>query len=728
MAAPAPTRTQPKENFAHRPFYWCGLAATAAALTAVHHPAGGAPWLVAGVVLLLLGPAAALIRRQGACLMLLSVGAVWASAGLMLRPPPLPVPAGEPVQISGAITAVLNGGGGFRRILMDVTEIDAGGRRWNCRIPCGLTGHLRASPGDWVTVSGRFEAPGEPSYPGARSPRLDWLRHGVHWIFRPRGSRPQIMGEAIPSRQNRQLTWIRERSASWFGSTMPRDAALVSGAVLIGSEPEQDPEWEKIRQQFLRAGLLHLLVVSGAQVSLVAAAFIWLGWRLFRYRLLIWPLVIPLLLGYHALTGGDSSITRATWLGAFIVAGLCLLRPPDLLNLLGAAALVMLLIQPATVLDLGAALSFTAVWSILTLGESLRETWSGPPDPTGAPLKRFGRAVWAAAAVCIAAAAGTGLLTALYFHRFSWTSPAANLLAAPISLLLLPLSFLHALFGLVGFNLLGAPIALLCRLLLGLADSLAGWPGAASHVFSPPLAASIVLLGLIGISRHIRRRAPQALLLCAMLVILWPSLYLEAPPPSEPSACWLDLPHRPILLLAGSDGSRCIAGRAPSDAGATALETALLALRIRRVDVALLSGSGRYDAPAGRTIRMPPRGNLRLSVGRTWISARAAGSAWLADWQEGEARAAAGGDLLQAGRLLQAQPPGSLLSFDRSWEKPDLTLALIAVAEPAVLLSSDRGGAAAAPFRAMAAGAGVQLFSEGSRRFRWRGAWVQKSN
>jgi len=161
---------------------------------------------------------------------------------------------------------------------------------------------------------------------------------------------------------------IHGRADAALGRGMPpREAELARGFVL-GEDDHIDPETVT---DFRRAGLSHLLAVSGENVALLALLALPLlavfGLPL-RARLL-W--VLGLIAVYVPLTGAAPSIERAGVMGALSVLATLAGRRASRLYGLAAAALVTIAIDPGVAADVGWQLSFAAVLGILALAAPL---------------------------------------------------------------------------------------------------------------------------------------------------------------------------------------------------------------------------------------------------------------------------------------------------------------------------------------------------------------------
>ena len=128
-----------------------------------------------------------------------------------------------------------------------------------------------------------------------------------------------------------------------------------------------------------------------------------------------------LVAAYVPLAGGGPSIQRAGVMGAAGLVAALAGRPASRWYALGLAAAATLALNPLAVLEPGWQLSFAAVVALLAMAPALRELLA----------RRMPGPVADAAAITIAATAGTAPLMALHFGTVSLASLPANLLAAP---------------------------------------------------------------------------------------------------------------------------------------------------------------------------------------------------------------------------------------------------------------------------------------------------------
>jgi competence protein ComEC len=223
--------------------------------------------------------------------------------------------------------------------------------------------------------------------------------------------------------------------------------------LLIGERSGISPG---VNEDFIRAGVAHVLAVSGSNVAVVAGFFGFLLSMTGLGRTLRSLLLTVFLIVYMLLSGAQPPVVRATIMAVAALAAVAVGERVNVLNALGVSALVILAINSQTLFDVGFQLSFAAVLSLIVLY---------PPLSSAISCLR-GNAWWRRAlrgglrvmAVTVAATLGTLPLTAGVFGRASLIGIAANIVVVPatgvsvllggVMLLLTPLS--HDLASLYG--------------------------------------------------------------------------------------------------------------------------------------------------------------------------------------------------------------------------------------------------------------------------------------
>ncbi len=244
---------------------------------------------------------------------------------------------------------------------------------------------------------------------------------------------------------------------------LPALPASILSAMVLGQQ--QNIPW-LVKQAMIESGTVHILVVSGFNVGIVAfiANLLLKFMRLSRRPRII--LVGICLLIYCLLTGASNPVVRATVMGGVFLAAYFLKREPDIYNTLFCAALFILLISPAQLFDLGFQLSFSSVLAIVYFYPRLKEFMR--LEKCGNKILKF---FAEGGLVSLSAWLGTLGILAFNFRIFTPVTVLANLLIVPLATLITLAGFAMLLAGLVCPVLAGLfslPICALINLLLNL--------------------------------------------------------------------------------------------------------------------------------------------------------------------------------------------------------------------------------------------------------------------
>ena len=215
---------------------------------------------------------------------------------------------------------------------------------------------------------------------------------------------------------------------------------------------------------------------------------------LFRRRSTRWLrelLTITVLWLFALLAGMSASVVRAVFMCSLYVVARWVSRDSSAINTLSLAALVMLLLHPLYLFDVGFQLSFMAMASILLVEPHFEALFRRRSLP--------GIAAYFVGIVCMSLAAqlGTFPLVLYHFGAFPTYFLLTNLLVIPILPVVLSLAIVWWVLTLSGLTPISMPIAdllqFLVRWLNAALDAIAHWPGAVLHVAGFRLPAVVFL-------------------------------------------------------------------------------------------------------------------------------------------------------------------------------------------------------------------------------------------
>lgn len=361
-------------------------------------------------------------------------------------------------------------------------------------------------------------------------------------------------------------------------------------------------------QVFNRAGLSHLIAISGGHITMIAAlgglTVLW-AWRRCRFggRMLaervpaqIAASLAALLVAWlYCLLAGWGVPARRTFLMLAVLAGAHVFRVPlTASRLLCLAALAVVLLDPWAILASGFWLSFGAVWVLMASA-----SWWGR-HMRHARISRSKALVLGLAAATILQLAITVALMpilALLFNEVSLVSPLANAYAIPlVTFIVTPLSLLLALFAVLpGLELAAAATAWLGHAVLDVLMRPTAWL-AGLELASVGVAAAPAWATLFAVSGLLLAAMPYGLPMrrAAWLLVL-PALFwrAERPPPGGWNLFALDVGQAGSLVvqtarhvLVFDTGLR---SGPESDGGARIVLPFLKALGERAIDVLVVS-------------------------------------------------------------------------------------------------------------------------------------------
>ncbi len=244
----------------------------------------------------------------------------------------------------------------------------------------------------------------------------------------------------------------------------------IAEALLLGWRDDVD---EATQQQFRDAGITHLLCVSGLHVGIVAwlagAALFFLGRK--RWQRVVKGIVqIGVVWLFVLLTGMAPSTLRAGVMFSLLLIGDMLQRQPNSLNSLCTSMLLLLLIKPMLLFDVGFQLSYAAVAGIVLLNQPLQQLL---PHSSKWYLWLPQKA-WQLICLSTSAQLATLPLVLYHFHQFPLYFLIANLTVVPFAGVLLASVLLMLLVG-------GGWATTLLRYELVAVDRLTRWISSLPH-------------------------------------------------------------------------------------------------------------------------------------------------------------------------------------------------------------------------------------------------------
>ncbi len=161
------------------------------------------------------------------------------------------------------------------------------------------------------------------------------------------------------------LIQLKERLQNAFDDSFSQNHSAILKAMMLGDKRNLS---RKQKQSFQKAGVSHLLVVSGLHLSLLGMGLFQML-RKRRVNKYVSALISALMvINYVVLTGNGISAKRALLMFFLTTIGTLLGRSSDLLNSLGFAVIVLLFSHPLWILSDSLLLSVSAILGIGLFG------------------------------------------------------------------------------------------------------------------------------------------------------------------------------------------------------------------------------------------------------------------------------------------------------------------------------------------------------------------------
>lgn len=270
-------------------------------------------------------------------------------------------------------------------------------------------------------------------------------------------SRRSIRGIAGEIR-NRIISGLREKN-------FKQEELAIIQALLLGQRQEISQE---IYSNYSAAGVIHILAVSGLHVGIILLLLNRVLKPLERIRfgkVLKTILLFLLLWGFAIMAGLSPSVVRAVSMFSFVAVGMQLNRRTSVLNTLFMSLLVLLLINPYFITQVGFQLSYMAVFSIVLIQPHVYKLYKGN--------SRIVKYFWGILSVTLAAQIGVLPLSLFYFHHFPGLFFLSNLVILPFLGLILGLGILIMILS--WFRLLPEVLAEGFGFIISTLNNFVGW-------------------------------------------------------------------------------------------------------------------------------------------------------------------------------------------------------------------------------------------------------------
>ncbi len=366
------------------------------------------------------------------------------------------------------------------------------------------------SAGEHITMNARLMPPPVAARPGG----YDFARDAFFRGFGAVGSGLGTMARSAPLRPapwivqiNAAIDLARNDMTERIARVIGGQAGAVAAALVTGKRGLISEETNDVLRG---AGLYHIVSISGLHMVLAAGAIFWLSRALlaaFWTVSLSWPVkkiaAVLAMVGataYCIFSGSEVATERSLIMTLVMLGAILADRPALSMRNLALAALVVLALEPDSLLGPSFQMSFGAVAALIAFAEWQRRRTAvqlREPGVVGRVIRSMKLATLGIFVTSVLATAATSPFGAYHFQTFNPFGLIGNMLALPfVSLVVMPAAVVGAILYPLGLDaaawwimgLATEPVLIVSRFVAGL--------GGSTQVLPAYGVGAVVLLGM----------------------------------------------------------------------------------------------------------------------------------------------------------------------------------------------------------------------------------------
>ena len=214
--------------------------------------------------------------------------------------------------------------------------------------------------GTEIEITGQLETPPEGE---TFNYKAYLARQGVHSLM----ARPElaILGERQGHPFYQAIFDLKAQAQATITQLIPNPQAALLTGILLGNDNGIPPD---LAEDFRITGMTHIIAISGFNISILIAILVGIAENFLSKRGAVIFAISGIVL-YTILVGADASVVRAAIMGGiYLFANRWLGRPNFAFASLFLSGLLMTLVDPFTLWDVGFQLSFTATLGLMLYG------------------------------------------------------------------------------------------------------------------------------------------------------------------------------------------------------------------------------------------------------------------------------------------------------------------------------------------------------------------------
>ncbi len=245
-------------------------------------------------------------------------------------------------------------------------------------------------------------------------PKIPEITYGDNIVITGQVSQDKLVSPKLESIDDSRFMIydLREKLIFFYKTTLPEPYSSLVAGIVIGSKNMPQNFWDKLKA----TGTAHVVVASGTNVTMTVGFLIAILTTFIKRRTAIW-ITLSGILGYVILSGMEAPIVRAGIMGSILLFSQEEGRIANTWRILIYSGVIMLLIKPAWLTDLGFILSYVATISLMLMQKKI-----------DLRLKLIPAVFREGLSTSIAAQIGVAPIIYMTFGQFNILSPIINAL------------------------------------------------------------------------------------------------------------------------------------------------------------------------------------------------------------------------------------------------------------------------------------------------------------
>ena len=247
----------------------------------------------------------------------------------------------------------------YQCVILDDVQINGESKNFNIMLVNYNTGNL-FSDGDIITGNVTLSVAEIFNDENFNSSNY---RHNVKYVTRASLGEFEIIGQNLHFNES-----VQESVRNQLDKFMTEENADISFAMMFGDKSEVSYE---IKNSFSKSGIAHILAISGLHVGVLVGFLMWIFKKCKVNKYVNFGIISAFLILYCYLCSFSPSVVRASVMAIALMLAKLFGKRYDSLSAIGFAGILLILIKPLYVFDVGFQMSFACVIGIAVLSPTI---------------------------------------------------------------------------------------------------------------------------------------------------------------------------------------------------------------------------------------------------------------------------------------------------------------------------------------------------------------------